>query len=73
MRKLQWLAIVLLVASSAFANKVAFVHANVVPMDSERVIPDQTVIIDNGKIVKVGPAATTRVPRGALRVDATGR
>lgn len=52
---------------------IAFVHASVIPMDSERVLPDQTVIVAKGKITALGPASTTRIPRGAIRVDATGR
>ena len=52
---------------------VAFLHATVIPMDRERKLPDQTVIVSNGKIVLIGPASKVRVPRNALRVDARGR
>jgi imidazolonepropionase-like amidohydrolase len=52
---------------------VAFVHVAVVPMDEERVLPDHTVVVDDGAIVAVGPAADVEVPEGAWRVDATGR
>lgn len=52
---------------------VAFVHANVIPMDVERVLNDQTVVVANGRIVAVGPSSTVRVPAGALQVDASGR
>ena len=55
------------------SNLVAFVHASVVPMDSERVLRDQTVIVDGGRIAAVGPARSVNVPDGALRIDATGR
>lgn len=53
-------------------NLVAFVHAAVIPMDEERVLRDQTVLTDGGKIVAIGPGTTVKVPRGALRIDASG-
>ena len=52
---------------------VAFVNVNVVPMDRERVIQDQTVVVQNGRITAMGPAASTSVPSGAIRVDARGK
>lgn len=52
---------------------VAFVHATVIPMDTERALADQTVVVARGRIVAVGPSPGVKVPAGALRVDATGR
>src|SRR5213593_74960 len=52
---------------------VAFVDANVVPMDSERVLRGQTVLVDGDKIAAVGEAAEVRVPSNALRIDAKGK
>lgn len=52
---------------------VAFVHVSVVPMDSERVLRDQTVLVDGGRITALGPAHSVNVPKKALRIDATGR
>ncbi len=52
---------------------VAFLHATVVPMDRERTIPDQTVVVNDGKIVAIGPASKLEAPAGAFLVDATGR
>jgi imidazolonepropionase-like amidohydrolase len=46
------------------ATSTAFVHVNVVPMDRERVLRDQTVVVAGGKIVSVGR-------NGALPKDAT--
>ena len=58
---------------SASETAIAFVHAAVVPMDTERVLRDQTVVVANGKIVAIGPASRVSVPAGALRVDGRGR
>jgi imidazolonepropionase-like amidohydrolase len=55
------------------SKAVAFVHAAVVPMDRERVLRDQTVIVSKGKIVTIGPASRVKVPVGADRIDARGR
>jgi imidazolonepropionase-like amidohydrolase len=52
---------------------VAFVGVNVVPMDSERVLADHTVIVRNGLITSVGPSAEITVPPDAERIDARGR
>jgi imidazolonepropionase-like amidohydrolase len=51
----------------------AFTNVNVIPMDRERVLQDQTVVVQNGRITAVGPAASTAVPQGATRVDARGK
>lgn len=53
--------------------RIAFVHASVIPMDEERILRDQTVIVADGTIVEIGPAASMTVPEGALVVDATGQ
>lgn len=52
---------------------VAFVNVNVVPMDGERVIAGQTVIVKDGVIAEIGPAAKIKVPASALRVDGGGK
>ena len=63
--------------SRAFAQgaapAVAFVDVNVLPMDAERVLTGQTVVVRGDTIVEVGPAARVRVPEGALRVEGRGR
>lgn len=48
----------------------AFVHVNVVPMDRERVLRDQTVIVADGRIVSVGGNAA--IPKDAEIVDGHG-
>lgn len=55
------------------APPVAFVDVSVVPMDAERVVEHQTVVVRDGKIAEVGAAAGVAVPEGALRVDGRGK
>src|SRR5687767_9143168 len=50
-----------------------FERVNLVRMDRDVVLPDQSVIVDNGRIVHVGPTASTSIPTGAFRVDSRGR
>src|SRR5207247_5727403 len=51
----------------------AFVGVSVVPMDRERVLEGQTVVVRGGRVVGIGPVATTAVPTGAIRVDGRGK
>jgi len=58
---------------SSPANVVAFVNVNVIPMDRERVLRNQTVIVREGRITTVTDAKRTKVPAGAHTVDGTGK
>ncbi|MGH9900871.1 MAG: amidohydrolase family protein, partial [Pyrinomonadaceae bacterium] len=50
-----------------------FQHVNVIPMDRERVLRNQTVVVRDGLIVEVGEAKRVRIPAGALRIDGRGK
>jgi hypothetical protein len=52
---------------------VAFVDVTVVPMDRERTLPHQTVVIAGGRIVAIGPTNQVKVPAGGMRVDGRGK
>ncbi|HEU0298760.1 MAG TPA: hypothetical protein VFR37_04880, partial [Longimicrobium sp.] len=60
-------------AAAAAQDAVAFTHVSVIPMDRERVLADQTVLVRGGRIVSIGPAASAQVPVDARRVDGTGK
>ena len=51
----------------------AFVDVTVIPMDREGLLPHQTVVVDDGRIVAVGGAGGTPVPQGAQRIDGRGK
>jgi len=51
----------------------AFLDVNVVPMDRERVLARQTVVVRDAVIAAVGRAAEVRVPEEATRIDARDR
>lgn len=75
----------LLIALAAFAapalvgaqvparGTYAFTNVDVIPMDSERVLEDQTVVVTAGRITALGPSASTRIPSSAERIDGTGK
>ena len=52
---------------------LAFVNVNVIPMDSERVLEDQTVVVDDGKIVAVGSSDDVGPAEGVDVVEAEGQ
>jgi imidazolonepropionase-like amidohydrolase len=62
-----------LIQSPSDSVPVAFTDVAVIPMDRERVLEGQTVLVRNGRIEAVGPAGAVRVPAGATRVDGRGK
>ncbi len=71
--KKAWISItlVLISAVSGLSATVAFRNVNVIPMDTERVLERQTVIVRDGIIVAIGPK--TKIPKGATIIDGTGK
>src|SRR5687768_11678457 len=60
-------------AAQAEPPVTAFVDVTVVPMDRDTTVPGQTVVVRGDRIVEVGPAASVKVPAGAVRVEGKGR
>jgi imidazolonepropionase-like amidohydrolase len=55
------------------APVVAFVNVNVLPLDREGVLENQTVVVREGRISEIGAAGKTKVPKGATRIEGKGR
>lgn len=66
-------ALLAITPAVAAQDAVAFTNVSVIPMDRERVLADQTVLVRGGRIVSIGPAAGARVPADARRVDGRGK
>ncbi len=66
-------ALLLISVFSIWAQSTAFVGVNVIPMDSERILANQTVVIRNGTIAEIGDAAKVKVPKDAVTVDGKGK
>ena len=52
---------------------VAFVDVTVIPMDGNRLLPNHTVVVRDGRIVSVEPTASASVPSDAMRIDGRGK
>lgn len=51
----------------------AFTNVNVVPMNDEVILENQNVVVQDGIITIIGPAAEVDVPAGVQQIDGTGR
>ncbi|HIA47746.1 MAG TPA: hypothetical protein EYN96_07205 [Candidatus Hydrogenedentes bacterium] len=62
------------IAQIPYSTKpIALVGVNVIPMTDNRVIPDQTVLVKDGRIENIGNADSIKIPRRAQRIDARGQ
>jgi imidazolonepropionase-like amidohydrolase len=68
------LATAALTGISAGAQEVtAFRNVAVIPMDTERVLRAQTVIVRGERIESIGTASSVQIPPGARVIDGSGR
>ncbi|NIA03008.1 MAG: hypothetical protein GWP12_00495 [Nitrospirae bacterium] len=54
-------------------TSVVFVNENVIPMDSERILEGQTVIIEDHRIAYIGTGGDVKIPADAYIVDRESR
>jgi hypothetical protein len=54
-------------------TSVVFENVTVIPMDSERVLEEQTVVIEDGRIAAMGLSGEVEIPTDAHIVDGEGR
>lgn len=59
--------------TAAAQDVVAFTNVSVIPMDRERLLPGQTVLVRDGRIVAVGAAGQVQVPADARRIEGAGK
>jgi len=63
----------LLIASAPPTSVIAITHVNVIPMNKELILKDQTVITENGKIKQIGDAAKIQIPAKAKIINGKGK
>lgn len=51
----------------------AFIGVSVLPMDTDAVLSDQTVVVADGKIASISSSSTAKVPAGAVKIDGKGK
>ena len=61
------------VAQAAFGQTVVFENVNVIPMDRNRLLERQTVVVRDGRIAEIGAAASIKTPPGSTRIDGAGK
>ncbi len=52
---------------------IVFRGVNVIPMDQERVLENQTVVVRNGRISVIGPERNVKIAKDALVLNAKGK
>jgi len=60
-------------AATAASALTAFVDVTVVPMDRERLLGHQTVLVRGERIAEIGSAGAVRIPAAASRIDGRDR
>jgi imidazolonepropionase-like amidohydrolase len=75
---MRWLTLILCLAliptfAQSTHKPLAILNVNVIPMDQERVLVNQTVLVRDGVIVELGAANTIKVPQDAMRIDGRGK
>ena len=58
--------------SNKAATLTAFTDVNVVPMTSERIVENQTVLVEGTRIVAIGGSDTLLIPEGTQVIDGNG-
>ncbi|MEP6849144.1 MAG: amidohydrolase family protein [Acidobacteriota bacterium] len=54
-------------------GSLAIINANLIDGTGKAVVNNAVVVIENGRIKAVGPAASVRIPKGAKKFDAQGK
>ncbi len=70
---LAFMLCLVLAAAAARADSIAIVDVTVLPMDAERLVPHQTVVVTGDRIVQVGANAAVKIPADARRIDGAGK
>ena len=55
------------------SGKIALTGARIITMDESGVIENGTIVIENNRIVSVGPTSRTNMPRRAKKIDLSGK
>ncbi len=59
--------------AAARPGPLAFVGVHVLPMTEEHVLRDQTVLVEDGRIARLGPVGEIELPAGVTRIEGRGR
>jgi imidazolonepropionase-like amidohydrolase/Tol biopolymer transport system component len=71
--KRQVIDIDLMIDTDKPSGKLAFTGAKIITMNADQVIENGTVVVEENKIVAVGPSDEVTVPDDAILIEATGK
>ena len=57
----------------ALGTAVAFTNARIIDGTGRPAIEKGTLVVGGGRVIAIGPTASTQIPAGAQRIDATGK
>jgi hypothetical protein len=60
-------------SQSERSDVTVFLHVNIISMETERVLKDQTVLVQGGRILRIAPSAETSLPKHAAQIDGSGK
>lgn len=63
----------LIAATRADADTTVFINVNIVPMTTEKIVAQQSLVVVEGRITGIGHVDAMSVPKGATVVDGTDR
>jgi imidazolonepropionase-like amidohydrolase len=58
---------------SSANREIVFMNVNVIPMDQEKVMANQAVVVKNGKVASIGDARKVKYGKGAIVIDGKGK
>ncbi len=68
-----WISVAIFAMGSAGADQMAFIGVNVIPVDGHRVLEDYSVIVEDGRIVAMGPRVSTSPAAEATLIEGEGK
>ena len=73
MRKYHYLLAFIFFSCAAAAQQIVISNVNLVNVKTGKIVPGQSVIINNDRIEQTGPAKKIKSPLGAQIIDGSGR
>lgn len=68
-----WISVAIFAMGSAGSDQMAFIGVNVIPVDGHRVLEDHSVIVEDGRIVAMGPRVSTSPAAEATLIEGKGK
>jgi hypothetical protein len=66
------LSLIIITACGEDERITAFKNVHLVPMTSDKIVEDQTVLVRHDRIIEIGPSTQIQIPRNAQVIDGKG-